>query len=71
MAFWNKRLWTGVSYRLQDATCLMAGFAIPFRKHEIKIGYAYDIGTSDLKAHHNNTHEVFLNYSLKIRKKAE
>lgn len=71
MAYWRKWLWTGVSYRFQDAIAPMAGVALPLGKHAIKLGYAYDLGISDLKAHHDNTHEVFLNYSLKIRKKPE
>lgn len=70
-AYWRNLFWTGVSWRMQDAICPMAGVSVPFGRHSIKIGYAYDIGTSDLKVHHNNTHEVFLNYSLEIRKQGE
>ena len=68
--YWNKWVWAGVSYRLQDAVAGMVGFAFRIRKSSLlKIGYSYDLGTSNLKPYHNNTHEVFLNYSLKIRKK--
>jgi len=67
--YWNQHIWTGISYRLQDAFCFMAGYAFNVSKRSaFKVGYAYDLGTSHLKAYHNNTHEVFLNYSLKFRK---
>ena len=70
IVYWDRWFWTGASYRLQDAVAFMAGAALKISKGSlIKIGYAYDLGISDLKAFHNNTHEVFLNYSLKIRKK--
>ncbi|TAL60559.1 MAG: type IX secretion system membrane protein PorP/SprF, partial [Bacteroidetes bacterium] len=70
MVYWNRHIWTGISYRLQDSFAFMAGYAFNIRKRSaFKIGYAYDKGISDLKSYHNNTHEVFLNYSLKFRKK--
>ena len=28
-----------------------------------------DLGTSDLKAHHSNTHEILVNYCIKIEPK--
>lgn len=64
---WNNMIWGGVSYRLQDAIVPMVGFAwSPNAKSTLKIGYAYDLGTSDLKAHHNNTHEILVNYCIKF-----
>ena len=68
-SYWNKWLWTGVSYRLQDAVAFMAGFQIKTGKAaSIKLGYAYDLGTSDLKMFHDNTHEVFLNYRMSLKR---
>jgi len=59
-------IWAGASYRLQDAIAPMIGLAWkPNDKQTIKIGYAYDLGTSNLKAHHSNTHEIFVNYCIK------
>ena len=59
-------IWAGISYRLQDAIAPMIGVAWkPNDKQTIKIGYSYDLGTSDLKAHHSNTHEILLNYCIK------
>ena len=69
---WNNMIWVGTSYRLQDAIVVMAGFGLHISKSStLKIGYAYNIGTSDLKAYHNNTHELLMNYSLNIKKKSE
>lgn len=63
---WNNMLWGGVSYRLQDALAPHIGFAWnPNQKSTLKIGYAYDLGISDLKSHHNNTHEILMNYCIK------
>jgi len=67
---WNNTLWAGVSYRLQDAIVPMVGFAWkPNATSTLKIGYAYDLGTSDLKTHHSNTHEILLNYCIKFTPK--
>jgi type IX secretion system PorP/SprF family membrane protein len=67
---WNNMLWGGVSYRLQDAIVPMVGFAwSPNPKSTLKIGYAYDLGTSDLKKYHSNTHEILLNYCIKFTPK--
>ena len=67
---WNNKVWAGVSYRLQDAIVPMVGFALPVNsKSTLKIGYAYDLGTSDLKTHHSNTHEILLNYCIKLTPK--
>lgn len=59
-------IWGGLSYRLQDALAPMVGVALKLdAKSTLKIGYSYDLGTSDLKAHHNNTHEILVNYCVK------
>ncbi len=63
----NDMFWGGVSYRLSDAIVPLLGFAwSPNPKSTLKIGYSYDLGTSDLKAHHNNTHEILVNYCIKL-----
>ncbi|MBI4944772.1 MAG: type IX secretion system membrane protein PorP/SprF [Bacteroidetes bacterium] len=67
---YNNKVWAGVSYRLQDAIVPMLGFALPVTgKSTLKIGYAYDLGASDLKTYHNNTHEILLNYCIKFTPK--
>jgi len=63
----NDMFWGGISYRLSDAIVPLLGFAwSPNAKSTLKIGYSYDLGTSDLKPHHKNTHEILLNYCIKL-----
>lgn len=64
---WSDMIWVGASYRLQDAIVPLVGFAwSPNRKSVLKIGYSYDLNTSGLKSYHNNTHEILVNYCIKI-----
>lgn len=64
---WDKFLWGGLSYRLQDAIVPSVGVAWkPNDKQTLKVGYAYDLGTSDLKPHHSNTHEILVNWCIKM-----
>ncbi len=57
-------LWGGVTYRLDDAVVLIAGYNI---NENLKFGYAYDITTSDLKSESSGSHEILLRYSFKMR----
>ena len=67
---YNDMFWVGVSYRLQDAIVPHLGLAwSPNQKSTLKIGYAYDLGLSNLKEHHNNTHEILVNYCIKLAPK--
>ncbi|MEK6615811.1 MAG: type IX secretion system membrane protein PorP/SprF [Bacteroidota bacterium] len=64
---WRDMIWGGVSYRLKDAIVPLVGFAwSPNNKSTLKIGYSYDIGASGFKDYHTNTHEILLNYCIKI-----
>ena len=63
----DESIWGGISYRLKDAIAPMIGAVVySTRTSFLKIGYAYDIGTSDLKVHHANTHEIVVNYCIKF-----
>jgi len=62
----NNRFWIGGSYRLEDAIVLMAGLNIT---PNLRLGYSYDLTTSDLKDYSNGTHEIMLGYCYKIKKK--
>ncbi|NNC84574.1 MAG: type IX secretion system membrane protein PorP/SprF [Bacteroidia bacterium] len=61
----NDRFWVGGSYRLEDAIIAMAGLHLT---EKLKLGYSYDITTSDLKTYSSGTHEVMLGYCLNIVK---
>lgn len=65
-AMFLNKFWLGGSYRLEDAIVLMAGVNV---LQNLKIGYAFDITTSDLKSYNDGTHEIMLNYCYKIAKK--
>ncbi len=72
LAMFRQRFWFGASYRFKDAICPMAGFQIPNVNAKsngmpdggLKIGFAYDYTTSDLKNYNNGTFELFLNYCI-------
>ncbi|REJ85036.1 MAG: type IX secretion system membrane protein PorP/SprF [Bacteroidetes bacterium] len=55
----NNKYWVGASYRLQDAFVLMAGLEII---PNLKLGYSYDITTSEIKTYSSGTHEIMLGY---------
>jgi type IX secretion system PorP/SprF family membrane protein len=62
-ALYNKRIWGGVSYRLQDAVSIMAGYYI---FPELRLTYAYDLTTSALRNASSGSHEIMLNYCFTI-----
>jgi type IX secretion system PorP/SprF family membrane protein len=61
----NNKFWVGASYRLEDAIAAMAGLEI---MPNFKLGYSYDITTSDIKGYSSGTHEVILNYCFSVAK---
>jgi type IX secretion system PorP/SprF family membrane protein len=53
----------GFSYRLGDSFIGLFELQINENFH---VGYAYDITTSDLRLYSNGTHEIMINYRIKI-----
>lgn len=71
IALYNKLLWGGVSYRVQDAIAVLAG--IDFTKvnpklQGLKFGVSYDITTSALGDHSSGSLEFMLKYCTAIVK---
>jgi len=62
VAMYNNQFWGGITYRLQDAVVPLIGF----QWNNIKIGYSYDITTSDIKGYSSGTHEIMLGYCFKM-----
>ena len=62
--FYNQQLYIGSSYRHLDALALLIG--IDSRK--LGIGYAYDIGLSNLNDHHSGSHEIVLTFKTRNNK---
>jgi type IX secretion system PorP/SprF family membrane protein len=63
---YDKRLWGGLGYRLDDAVILLLGAEL---WNGIKFGYAYDISTSALSRYNSGSHEFYLAYSVLLGKK--
>jgi type IX secretion system PorP/SprF family membrane protein len=66
IARYDKRLWGGLGYRLDDAVILLLGAEL---RNGIRFGYAYDISTSALSRYNSGSHEVYLSYSVLLGKK--
>jgi type IX secretion system PorP/SprF family membrane protein len=67
-AVYDNRFWFGASYRVQDAICPMVGFMIPTSSKNddlgLKIGFAYDYTTSNIRNYSNGSFELFINYCV-------
>jgi type IX secretion system PorP/SprF family membrane protein len=62
---YNKRIWGGVTYRLNAAIVGMLGIEL---KNGLRIGYSYDYATSAISNYNSGTHEVMLNYCFNVVK---
>ena len=63
--FYDK-LWLGAMYRLGDSFGGLFQYQIT---DQLKIGYSYDLNTSNLGAFNNGTHEIMVSYDFSIRRK--
>jgi len=61
----KEKLWLGAMYRTGDSFGFIAQFLFA---NKLRIGYAIDFSTSNLKNYNNGTHEVMVSYELKFRK---
>ncbi|GAB4145937.1 MAG: type IX secretion system membrane protein PorP/SprF [Bacteroidia bacterium] len=70
LALYDQKFWMGASYRFQDAVIPMVGFQMPHSKigenGGLKVGFAYDYTTSNLRKYNNGSFELFLNYCYPI-----
>ncbi len=50
-------VWLGLTFRMDDAISPMAGFNynFPDNRNSVKIGYSYDLTTSEIKNHKTQT----------------
>lgn len=66
-AEYNKLIWFGVGYRMQDAVIGMVGFNYAVSpKTNLKIGYSYDFTTSEIHSSSSGSHEIALQFCFKI-----
>lgn len=67
---YNKAVWGGVTYRVNNAIGLLAGFQKDVGNSILRIGYSYDLGMGDIKAtNHKGSHEIMLGYCIKMQDK--
>jgi type IX secretion system PorP/SprF family membrane protein len=64
----HEKFWIGASYRFNDASNFGALIDYQATK-DIRIGYAYDIPTGDIRPYSSGTHEVILIYELRFKSK--
>ncbi len=55
------KIWTGLSYRSNDA--VVGSFEV-LPTPQWRLGYAYDLGISDVTPYHQGTHELMLQYEF-------
>lgn len=69
-AMYANTFWAGVSYRLEDAIAPQVGYrySTPNGKSVLKVGYSYDITTSNISDYSDGSHEIMLQYCFKIEK---
>lgn len=56
-----ERIWLGTTYRVGDSFGFMLQAKVT---QQLKIGYAYDLTTSELGAYNSGTHEVMVNFDF-------
>jgi len=67
-AEYNKLIWFGIGYRMNDAFLGFLGLNYAFSNgSNLKIGYSYDFSTSALRSYNSGSHEIMLGYCFKIK----
>lgn len=61
----NKKVWGGVGYRLNDAVIAMIGIDL---FNGLKIGYSYDYTYTSIRQYSGGSHEVMLGYCFNLIK---
>src|SRR5690606_42034230 len=60
-AMWNNKLEFGLTYRLEDSFGGMVNYAV---MPNLRIGYAYDYVTSDIRLAASGSHEVIVLFDI-------
>ncbi len=64
MVIFDQIAYAGVSYRNGDALVFLVQMIL---NENFRVGYSYDATTSSLTNHSRGTHEILLNYRIKLR----
>ncbi len=62
--FYKDNLWTGLSFRNQDAIA----FNLGIKRDQFVVGYSYDFTMSNIKNYSQGTHELYIEYQIPIGK---
>ncbi len=62
----NEKFWLGASYRLNNETGALGGFADFQVSRQLRVGYAYEKPISDIARYTTGTHEILLIYEFKF-----
>ncbi|MES2838394.1 MAG: type IX secretion system membrane protein PorP/SprF [Bacteroidota bacterium] len=63
LVYYNNTYWAGLNYRTVDALSLMLGYQAKINdKMNYRIGYSYDLTTSQLRTKSSGSHELLLGF---------
>lgn len=68
---YEEKFFGGIHYRLSDAVSVMLGANFQFNGENaaggmLKVGYSYDVTTSNIRQYSSGTHEIFMRYCFSI-----
>ena len=68
----NNMIWAGLAYRTEDAIAPMVGFQTSWNNEDetfpqtIRVGYSYDLTTSEIKNYSSGSHEIMVTYCFNM-----
>jgi hypothetical protein len=67
---YDDMVWLGATFRTEDAIAPMIGYQYKFPKGTsmLRLGYSYDVTTSELKNYSSGSHEIMLSYCFQLIK---
>jgi type IX secretion system PorP/SprF family membrane protein len=72
LAEYNKLIWFGVGYRLNDAAIAFIGINYGFKDgSNLKIGFSYDYTLSEINNYDNGSYEIMVNYCFMPKPKVK
>ena len=74
IAEYQQKFWGGITYRLQDTIAPMAGVNLQMPGSgigggKLRVGYSYDVTTSELRTYSSGSHEILVNYCFSLSPK--
>lgn len=63
IATFNKKMWAGFSYRMEEAVIFYLGYSL-LPDNKLKVGYAFDYVINGQRGKAATSHEIFIRYDL-------